>query len=91
MEYDDDVRPPASILPPTSQGSQSSHSSVEVQSIESVPNRDIESDSELEVLIIHNVSGNVSKEELINFNPFGVGEQKQLCSKLGLHLEQESL
>ena len=52
--------------------------SLQVSELEVVPNSDAESNSEVEVLNISNVSSNISnicnisKQSLINFNPFYV-------------------
>ena len=59
---DKNVNWSASIQPP----------SVQIVELEVVPSSDVVSDSEVRVLSEGNVSHNISKEELINFNPVGV-------------------
>ena len=59
---DDDRKPPTSSQTPN----------VQIPKLDIVTNSDAECNSEVGVLSIGNVSSNISKESLINFNPNGV-------------------
>ena len=65
--------------------------SIQLLNLEVFHNSNAQNDNELEALNIGIASSNVSIQNLINFKPIDVSDCKQLCSELGLQLEQESM